>query len=52
MKSMRHKGGSPAQSGSVPLSTDTSTNTGNSLESSSSGTESNSTKVRMMKFRD
>lgn len=52
MKNMRHKGGSPTQGGSVPLSTGTSTNTDSSLDSSSSSTESNSTKVRMMKFRD
>lgn len=52
MKHRKHKGGSSSQSASVPLSTGTSTLNEDSTDLSTTGTESNSTKVRMMKFRD
>ncbi|CAF9943089.1 MAG: hypothetical protein ALECFALPRED_010560, partial [Alectoria fallacina] len=52
VKHIKHKGGSPAHGTHVPLSTGTSTTTDDSTDSSSSSTDTNSTKVRMMKFRD
>lgn len=48
-----HRGGSPSQSASVPLSTGTSsTLDDDSTDQSTTSTESNSTEVRMMKFRE